>query len=823
MEIKKTSGEKTQVLGVEKKLEFSIDTSNQMIVSILRDKLYSNKIAAVCREVSSNSRDANREAGKGDIPITISISNDNSILGDGELNVSFKDSGVGISPDRIENVFLKYGSSTKRNTNTQTGGFGIGAKTPFAYSKEFLVSTVSKHEGKLMKHIYQAIILNENGIESSQLILVGAENTTEQTGTEIIVPIQDTDRAEFEEEIVKATVLWETRPELFGFNNYSFPSLSNVIEGESWKLIKGNYRETLFSTSFREVLLEIDGIPYNFDYKKIGNIAPVMQQKISVSKINKTKKSYYYGSGFQNFVLSFKTGEISLSASREEIEYTKDNVNLISEKLFQMEEEIVQKCISSYETLNTDFERLLFYVSTVSSSSDKGELFSVYRDMDMASELKGNYPEIKNFGLLYSSLIKTEFNYVGKQGDFRLGKKTIITDNTIDGSEIRNSIFVLKSKMERSNARKNITLKKMLGKHNKSGFIFIAITKELFENTHAEKLLKEIDSVIVNYSEVELSPIPKRTYERDSNAKKTDLNIGVIFARVPGISNYHEYAGEKIKFLKKEGVISNFETCSVEDRKVVIVPLNNYYDLNDLNKKNKNIDVIFNNEENNFTLEINKVINEESTLDYHSINKTLMIKLLHDYKYRVFAVKSGDVEKIKNDKSIIVGLKDAFKCLLKNKDFIDSINAYNEENYVSDLNLIKKDSSAYQEVFKDRLGKKYFSLSGIDLDKLKIYDKEISSKVTYFPNQLKKDYILLANNLSKRNNKFDKYLNQSHVEMMEEKIKLKYPIIHYIYEKIGTQTYNSYDTKNYDVSGKEGLDLLKDDLLKLINETLNKK
>ena len=76
--------------------------------------LYKNKIGAVCREVSSNCRDANREAGRELIPINIEIGAGCSLLDEEKLFVSFGDSGIGINPDRIENVFLKYGSSTKR-------------------------------------------------------------------------------------------------------------------------------------------------------------------------------------------------------------------------------------------------------------------------------------------------------------------------------------------------------------------------------------------------------------------------------------------------------------------------------------------------------------------------------------------------------------------------------------------------------------------------------------------------------------------------------------------------------------------------------------
>jgi len=127
MKLKQTK-DNSNTLGVNEKREFSIDTSNQMIVSILRDRLYKNKIGAVCREVSSNCRDANREAGRELIPINIEIGAGCSLLDEEKLFVSFGDSGIGINPDRIENVFLKYGSSTKRDSNNQTGGLVLVQK-----------------------------------------------------------------------------------------------------------------------------------------------------------------------------------------------------------------------------------------------------------------------------------------------------------------------------------------------------------------------------------------------------------------------------------------------------------------------------------------------------------------------------------------------------------------------------------------------------------------------------------------------------------------------------------------------------------------------
>ena len=130
------------VLGAEKEMTFSISDDNPIIFEILRDKMYSNKIGSICREVASNSRDANRESGKADTPITIEIIKPDQLMYIGEESICFQDNGIGITPDRMENIFVKYAASTKRDTNGQTGGFGLGAKTPFAYTDTSTVVTV---------------------------------------------------------------------------------------------------------------------------------------------------------------------------------------------------------------------------------------------------------------------------------------------------------------------------------------------------------------------------------------------------------------------------------------------------------------------------------------------------------------------------------------------------------------------------------------------------------------------------------------------------------------------------------------------------------
>jgi light-regulated signal transduction histidine kinase (bacteriophytochrome) len=92
-----------------------------VVIEILRNRLYEHKIRTLVQEYMSNARDAHREVGQ---------KRRIEVVAPTQLEPTFKvrDFGPGISPDRMANVFVLYGASTKRTNNTQTGGFGCSAK-----------------------------------------------------------------------------------------------------------------------------------------------------------------------------------------------------------------------------------------------------------------------------------------------------------------------------------------------------------------------------------------------------------------------------------------------------------------------------------------------------------------------------------------------------------------------------------------------------------------------------------------------------------------------------------------------------------------------
>ncbi|MFW6273018.1 MAG: ATP-binding protein, partial [bacterium] len=186
---------------ISNSMEFGIRSENMgLILDILRSKMYKDPINSICREISTNSRDANIENNKRSHPVEISI--DEDLFNENELTSSFKDFGKGIDPDRMENIFMQYGSSTKRATNSQAGGFGLGAKTPFAYSDTFYIRTISNGN----EYIYVAAIENN---DCGKMFCMVENKTSEKSGTTITIPIKNADRCSFEKCVYTNTIFWK--------------------------------------------------------------------------------------------------------------------------------------------------------------------------------------------------------------------------------------------------------------------------------------------------------------------------------------------------------------------------------------------------------------------------------------------------------------------------------------------------------------------------------------------------------------------------------------------------------------------------------------
>lgn len=283
------------------------------IITLLREKMYKHPIQSICREVASNSRDANREVGRGDVPITIRIEN-NPFLDD-QVCISFEDCGPGISPVRMQEIFMNYGASSKRGSNDQTGGFGLGAKSPFAYTKSFLINT--NHGGT--NYVYMAAVEDNN--KGRMYLLEKNEDSISSDGTRIIIPIDKEDISYFEKCSLSCTCLWDVKPNYEGFEGYATKDCSVTCEeiqpGVTLARLQGHSISVLPPEKLNVL---IDGIPYPLD-----NFSE------EVGLLSKAFKMSLHTLDFA--FLTFGVGDLSITPNRESLHYDDKTKNLILNRL----------------------------------------------------------------------------------------------------------------------------------------------------------------------------------------------------------------------------------------------------------------------------------------------------------------------------------------------------------------------------------------------------------------------------------------------------------------------------------------------------------
>lgn len=291
-----------------------------IVFDILRNKLYSNIIESIAREISCNARDANREVGNGEVPIEIHFPNAF------ESNYKICDRGPGISPSRMDDVYSNYGNSTKRDSNEFTGAFGLGSKSPLAYTNQFTIRTTSVENEISTTRTYIFYIDETN---EGRIPLVSEENLNLPSGTEIIIPVKDSDIQAFIDGTLKSTQYWSVKPLFFGLNPIpEYPSVVGELIAESgcWKIYnKKGYNNNSYNPAKAESLAIIDGIQY----------------KINESFVDYEDRWLLTC----NVHMYFDIGQLTLSASRETLQYDDNTKKLINGRIKLVQKELSEQII----------------------------------------------------------------------------------------------------------------------------------------------------------------------------------------------------------------------------------------------------------------------------------------------------------------------------------------------------------------------------------------------------------------------------------------------------------------------------------------------
>lgn len=337
--------------------------ANSSIIADLLRKHYSNVPRTMVQEYVSNARDAHRESGYPMKELRVSLPSLRSPF------LEVRDFGNTMTEERLFTNFINYGDSTKRGSNDETGGFGIGSKIAYAYTPTFYL--ILYKDG--MESLYQASTENE---ALGELTLLSKKPSKKERGFSVKIPVNPDDFDKICRYFYDITYYWKEEIQIANFSEDEIDS--------NWKnknfLRTDNFVWDLNNTSAeKKSIILIDGIPYPY-YS-----APTL--------------------GLPNF----KTGEIKVSINREQFMTCSENSKAINDAL----------------TLYNNEEKLFvdFIVSSI-----QGKSFE-YKST-LKSKMFDNYDlmlDVKSEQIIRKSNVKDGSGLIHERGD---GLFTVFFDLT---------------------------------------------------------------------------------------------------------------------------------------------------------------------------------------------------------------------------------------------------------------------------------------------------------------------------------------------------------------------------------------------------------
>jgi hypothetical protein len=343
-----------------------IDTEDlSWILQILSTNLYSDPIGSLVREYSSNAWDANVEAGNKHKPIEVGIQTDK----DQGSYWYVTDLGPGLSPERIDKVYRKFGKSTKRESNEAIGMMGLGKFSGLSYTDQIYITT--RFEGMQ----YQYIMHKADNLPQIDMLSISPTDLPSGTTIKVFIHGGWSERRDFER---------ATREQLAYFENIYFNVDGNDFN--NYKIIKGR-TFTYSSVDDRGLRIKLGPVTYPIDYSAL---------KLSGSDYDTMRTSY------DGIALNFNIGDLAITPNRESILYNAKTISAIKSKLVEFQQEIA----SLYNT-KMEYEDPEEFATAINSASVKIDTKS-YRLTGYMRSLVTVRPKLKGFDHNFRGLANAE-------------------------------------------------------------------------------------------------------------------------------------------------------------------------------------------------------------------------------------------------------------------------------------------------------------------------------------------------------------------------------------------------------------------------------
>lgn len=301
----KTNFEATEVSisGVGQIARASIKASAKLF-NFFSDQIYADKERAIWRELVANGIDGQKINGCTRAPeVTLP-----SIL---DPIAKVRDWGCSMDHEFMMNQFMAFtDATTKENSNDFIGGFGIGSKSPLAYTEQYSVKCYK--DGKL--RIY-SIFKDDTGCPS--IAFLAESDTDEQEGVEVSFPVRQDDIQDFNDVVVDTLKYFDPLPKLLNTQlELTGPKYS--AEGAGWGV----------NLNQQVAKVIVGGVAYPFDRSKITY---------------EFRERYPQLTKFSEFGIDMylPIGSVNIALSREHITH--------DEKLFQTLETLLDDVQDAFE------------------------------------------------------------------------------------------------------------------------------------------------------------------------------------------------------------------------------------------------------------------------------------------------------------------------------------------------------------------------------------------------------------------------------------------------------------------------------------------
>lgn len=274
---------------------------------VLSSTLYKDKPLAVVREVLCNAWDAHIEAGIMSIAVEVTLTPEKFII---------RDFGEGIAREHIRTIYGIYGRSTKKKNKLVTGGFGLGSKSPWAYTDHFQVA--SHHQGE--KTIYN-MSKSSAQVQGKPMITPLVTVPTDESGLEVSINIKSrNDYHLFMNLVTRIAALGEMKVKLNGTLLKVVP-FSKAEDG--YLLVKkdilGDNRHSIFVRYGHVVYPVDDGELYE---SEMGKVTRFLNKFDNVNNWNNDGQKWAV-------VLFADASTLSITPSRESLSMTDESSKVI--------------------------------------------------------------------------------------------------------------------------------------------------------------------------------------------------------------------------------------------------------------------------------------------------------------------------------------------------------------------------------------------------------------------------------------------------------------------------------------------------------------